>query len=576
MTRGVTVVALATLVVAGRAMSAQQADPAARAFDLERRGLHAQAAELYRGILATRPADLGALLGLERTLTSQAKVPDMVPELRRALASGEPSSALYGIAVRVYAAAGRADTVAAIIDRWTALEPKSEAPYQEWGSAALAARDRAQAKAAYQLGRSRLGGELLAGELAQLATIEGDYPAAVREWLVAVGKIPGYRSAAVSMLGQVPVVGRPTVLRALEQSKTALGERLAGTLTIRWGDPVGGIRRLERAMPLLSEAGVEALQEGIDELRALAGRETAMARGVALELLATRVPNQSTRYWLEAAQAYSDAGDQGSARRMLGRLASDQRVSATMAASATSTLVSVLVSEGKMDEASKQFEQLKGVLGTEERHQLELRVAEGWIRAGKLDRAEAMVAQDSTIEGFAVRGRIRLYQGDLAAAASLLREAGPYAGAREAAVSRTAALALIQVIEDDSVPALGAALLKLERRDSAGAAADLESLAPGFPKDHGQAEMLLLAGRIRQAAGDRAAAERLFGVVVGLKVPAASAAAALEAARMMVDSDRRPLAIETLETLLLDFPTSAVAPQARRLLDVAKGAIPPV
>lgn len=568
-------VALA-IVAAVRAASAQQADPAARAFDLERRGLHAQAAELYRGLLSSRPADMGALLGLERTLAPQAKTAEMVAELRRALGSGEPSSALYGIAVRVYTAAGAADTVRAIIDRWAALEPKNEAPYQEWGSAALGARDRAQAKAAYLLGRSRLGGDLLAGELAQLATIEGDYQAAVREWLTAVGKIPGYRSAAISMLAQVPVPGRAGVLRYLEQARSALGERLAGTLTIRWGDAVGGIRRLERAIPLLGEQTVEALQEGLDELRGQSGRETAMARGIGLELLATRVPNQSTRYWLEAAQAYSDAGDQGSARRMLGQLASDQRVSPTMAASATSTLVSVLVSEGKMDEATKQLQQLKGVLGTEERQQLELRVAEGWIRAGKLDRAEALVAQDSTIEGFAIRGRIRLYQGDVAGASALLREAGPYAGAREAAVSRTGALALIQVIEDDSVPALGGALLKLERRDSANAAADLEVLAAQFPKDHGQAEMLLLAGRIRQGTGDRINAERLFRLVVGLRVPAASAAAALETARLMVDSDRKPLAIETLETLLLDFPTSAVAPQARRLLDVAKGAVPPV
>ncbi|MFN0178127.1 MAG: hypothetical protein ACKVZ0_04965 [Gemmatimonadales bacterium] len=569
---------LAAVWVVGMAsgVTAQQADPAARAFDLERRGLHAQAADLYRQILATRPADLGALLGLERSLTPQAKVAEMVADLRKALGAGEPSSALYGIAVRVYTSSGQPDSARAAVERWAALEPKSEAPYQEWGSAALGARDRSLAKVAYQTGRSRLGSEVLAGELAQLATIDADYPAAVREWIVAVEKIPGYRSAAVSMLGQVPVAGRSGVLRNLELAKSPIGERVAAILTIRWGDPVGGIRRIERATPLLRDQTVEALQEGLDELRGQSGREVAMARGIGLELLGARVPNQSTRFWLEAAQAYSDAGDQGSARRMLGRLASDSKVSPTMAASATSTLVSVLVSEGKMEEASKQFHQLKGILAAEERQQLELRVAEGWVRAGQLDRAEQMVAQDSTIEGLAIRGRIRLYLGDVKGAAELMRFAGPFAGAREAAVSRTAALALIQVIEEDSVPALGGALLKLERRDSAAAAAELEKVAVGFPPDKGRAELFLLAGRVRLGLADRPGAERLLLLAAELKVPASAAAAGLELARIMVDTDRKALAIEALEALLIAYPTSAVAPQARRLLDVAKGAIPPV
>lgn len=554
----------------------QQADPAARAFDLERRGLHPQAAELYRTILTSRPTDLGALLGLERSLAPQSKVADMVPELRRAVGSGQPSAALYGLAVRVYTAAGQPDSVKSAVERWVVVEPKSEGPYQEWGSAALGARDRTQAKLAYQLGRSRLGGEALAGEIAQLATVEADYATAVREWLTAIAKVPGYRSAAVSMLSQVPSQGRPGVLRYLEQARTAAAERVAATLTIRWGDPVGGIRRLERATPLLREQLVEAIQEGLDELRGQTGREVGMAKGIGLEILGGRVPNQSTRFLLEAAQAYADAGDQGSARRMLGKLAADSKASPTMAASATSTLVTVLVAEGKLEEATRQYHQLKTVLAAEERQQLELRVAEGWIRQGKLDRAEQMVAQDSTIEGLAVRGRIRLYLGDLAQAADLMRYAGPFAGAREAAVSRTTALALIQVIDDDSVPALGEALLKLERRDSAAASQELEKVAGTFPPDRGGAETLLLAARVRAGLNDRAESERLFKIVAESKVPAAAAASEYELARLMVEGNRKAVAIETLEHLLITYPGSAVAPLARRLLDVAKGAVPPV
>ncbi len=564
-------------VLVGTAAGAQDRppDPATRAFDLERRGQHGAAAEIYRTMLAARPADLGALLGLERSLTPQNKVADMVPSVRRALGSGDPSGALFGIAVRVYAVAGLADSVRPIVDRWVVAEPGSESPYQEWGSAALGARDRIQAKAAYLLGRERLGRDALAAELAQLATIESDYETAVREWLVAVLKTPPYRSAAVSLLAQAAVAGRPTVLRQLDQAKSGQAERIAATLTIRWGDPVGGIRRIERAMLVLAEQSVEALQDGLDEIRGQAGREFGMAKGIALELLGTKVPGQATRYWLESAQAYADAGDQGSARRMLSRLAADPKASPTMAASATSTLVTVLVAEGKMEEATKQFGQLKAVLAEEERAGLQVRLAEGWIRAGKLDRAEHAVAQDSTVEGLAVRGRIRLYLGDLGEASSLMRMAGPFAGARDASVSRTTALSLIQVIDEDSLPTLGGALLKLERRDSVGAAGDLELVAATLPPDRGGAEVFLLAGRVHGGLGSRPDAERLFQQVCGLKIPASAAAAGYELARILVATDRKAQAIERLEELLVAYPTSAVAPQARRLLDVAKGAIPP-
>jgi phosphogluconate dehydratase len=70
-------------------------------------------------------------------------------------------------------------------------------------------------------------------------------------------------------------------------------------------------------------------------------------------------------------------------------------------------------------------------------------------------------------------------------------------------------------------------------------------------------------------------AERLFGVVAELGVPASAAQAELELARLHLAKNRQPLAIDLLEHLLVTYPASAVVPQARRLLDVAKGAVPP-
>jgi hypothetical protein len=96
-----------------------------------------------------------------------------------------------------------------------------------------------------------------------------------------------------------------------------------------------------------------------------------------------------------------------------------------------------------------------------------------------------------------------------------------------------------------------------------------------LPPDKGGAEVLLLAGRIRSGLKEDAAATQLFRTVADLKIPASAAQAELELGRLlMAHPDRKP-AVEVLEHLLVTYPSSAVAPYARRLLDQARGAVPP-
>ena len=71
-----------TLLVLGLAPAALLAQDQAmsRAFELERRGNYAAAAEAYRGVLATKPGDAAALLGLERALLPILRErPSLVP-----------------------------------------------------------------------------------------------------------------------------------------------------------------------------------------------------------------------------------------------------------------------------------------------------------------------------------------------------------------------------------------------------------------------------------------------------------------------------------------------------------------
>jgi tetratricopeptide (TPR) repeat protein len=563
------------LLIVASSLAAQ--DPAARALDFERRADHAGAAAAWKEALASKPADLAALLGLERALTSMGRLAEMT-ELLRGVIARDANAGTLSVAVRVWTAVRQPDSARAAVERWAALEPTSEMPFQEWGIAAYGARDRVAAREAYLLGRKRLGRpDAMAAELGQLAALEGDWAAAAREWTTAIRRVPGYRGAAVSTLGQIPATARAALLRELGQSADPLGERLAASLMIRWGEPVAGVRRLVAALPRSGSESVDALQEVLEELRPGQGPENRLARAVTLDALADRsMGSERTRFHLDAAQAFADAGDQASARRLLATLAADSGATPVLAASAASTLVGVLVDEGKVEEADRRYRELAPHLGNEDRERLALRIAQAWVRAGRLSRADSLIAADSSVDALAVRGRIALFRGDLAVARSMLSDAGPFTGERAAATERIGVLGLLQVIEEDSLPVLGQGFLLLERGDSAGAAAAFEGLGRLLPPEHGGAELLLLGGKVRSGMGQTAAAERILREVVLQAVPASAAAAELALAELLFRSGRRDQAIVALEHLLVTWPTSAVVPQARRLLDMARGAVPAV
>ncbi len=567
--------AVAAVLLLAAVPAARAQDASARALDLERRGDYAGAAGAWRSQIAAKPTDLSALLGLERALTPLGRLPEMVVPVQAAI-QRDPSSGVLGIAIRVYTAARQPDSARAAVERWALLEPTSEMPFQEWGIAAYGARDRASARAAYLLGRQRLGRpDAMAAELGQLAAAEGDFPGAAREWSLAIRRNPGYRGTALSILAQVPAAGRNVLLGELGKGGDLAGERLAAALQIRWGDPLAAARRLTAAIARSGTDGVEALQETLDDLRGSSTAEHYIGRALILEQLGERAQGpQRARVRLEAAQAYADGGDQAAARRMLATLAGDPAATPSMAASATSTLVAVLVDEGGVEEADRRFRELAPLLGADDRQRLALRLAQGWIRNGRLAQADSLLVADSSVDAQAVRGRIALYRGDLAGARAMLADAGPFTGDRAAATERIAILGLLQVIEDDSLPALGEAFYRLERRDSAAAAAALESLAPTLPADHGGGELLLLAGQVRAGLGQNAEAEKLYRSVVAQAFPASAAAAEFALAGLLIKSSRKDQAVAALEHLLVTWPTSAVVPQARRLLDVARGAVP--
>jgi hypothetical protein len=417
--------------------------------------------------------------------------------------------------------------------------------------------------------------DALAAELAQLALANSDYIGSLREWLLAIQQLPGYRAAAVSNLSQAPERVRPALLRILAEHSDPTSRRLEAELRARWGDPAGALRIVMDVLPSDRVQAIAMLRGLLDQLRPSPSLDAKQTQGRILEALAERSPPvQASRFRLEAAQAYAAAGDRNAARRMLGGLADDRAAPSSISSDAGATLVDVLISEGKLDEADKRLAELRRQVSADEYDRLRRKLASAWIRAGDLSRADSAVAADSSVEGLALSGRVHLYRGDLKGAMERFKAAGPYTSDRTEATWRTTLLALLQPFEADTNSNLGHALLLLEQGDTAQASTALERLGAALPPQHGGAELNLLAGRLLASAGRLSDAERLFRTAASPEAPGTAPAAELALAELLVGTGKAGEAVSLLEHLILTYPQSALVPQARRKLDEARGAVP--
>ncbi|MBA2293003.1 MAG: hypothetical protein H0W15_11175 [Gemmatimonadales bacterium] len=549
--------------------------PMARAQSAERRGQYAEAAIQYNLVLDERPTDDAALNGLERVLVPLGRGAELARRLARALDSDSLNVGLLGLAVRTFAGSGQADSAARYAERWAQIEPGIDGPYREWAIAAVEGRDRESARRALETGRRILGRPgALAPELAQVLQLDGNWAGATQEWLRAAEAQPAYRMSAVAALARAPVTQRPAIRTALGGARSVEAPPVRALLEARWGDIAEGTRIALAALPAGADQAVILLRAMVEETKGHEQPPALRARGALLEALAAHeTPAAGLRTRMDAARAYADAGDEANARRLLAVVAADPAAPDGIATSASATLLGVLLAEGRADEADRVLTQILPSLDADERERQSRRVALAHARRGNFGRADALVAADSSVAGFDLRGRIRLLQGDLAGATEFLRLAGPYDTQREHAVERVTLLVLLQAVGRDTMQALGAAITAIEVGDTADAIARLGAIAEGL-EPQGAAACRLLAGHLAVAVGDTAAATRLWRSANVAEAPASAAEARYSLARVERLGGRADAARELLESLLLEFPDSAIVPEARRLYDQVRGATP--
>ena len=566
------------IALAAQAQPAQSnstTTPMGRATMAQRNGNWADAASQYSAVLKTQPASVGALIGMEQVLPKLDRGGELGALLRQALAVDSASVGVLGIVVRHFASLGMPDSARKYVARWAQHAPLDADPYREWSDAALLVRDIPQARLALDVGKEKLGPTALGIERAQLLQRTGDLAGAVMEWLPVVRETPPFREGAIGLLARVPPASRQVVRDALVREGSREAKQMLGLLLVKWGESAEGTAMIRASLPADPMAASALLRQLYEDLHGRDDRASLLASASTLELIAAREPSAAAvRTLLDAARAYADGGDERNARRLLAQVAANPAAPGGMATTASATLLGVLIAEGKGADAERVLGELGSNLGMDAHDKLARRIAMIWVRTGDFGRAEQLIATDSSTAGLDLRGRLRLFVGDLAGASDLFKQAGPYDEEREQSLERVSLLSLIQAVGLDSLPALGTALLVLESGDSTRAVAELTALAPSL-KPGGAAETRLLAGRIALARRDTITARGLLHQADVKELPATAAAARLQLAEISIAGGRETEARDLLEQLILDFPESSVVPEARHLRDTLRGAVPP-
>jgi tetratricopeptide (TPR) repeat protein len=554
---------MALLLVVSRRVRAQEESPAViRALDLENAGKFREAAQLFRSALRASPTP-GALLGLERAYAELGMSDSLLAPLDSLIAR-QPREPLYrSVQLRTLQILRREDLLKAAFERWVRDAPRDPAPYREYARLLLQLGQSTAADSVVQRGRRSLGSARdLELETAQLRAAQGQWVPSATSWRRALVDAPHLAGAAAYALAPTPPASRDTIRAVFGAPPVDIGARSAlAELELTWGRPQQAWEAL-RALPpdtttvrVWAEFGERALAEE--------------RYGVARDALGAAVrAHPSPALALGAARAALRAGSPAD----VFAVAPLADVDADPARGARDYLplhVEALAALGRPAEAEALVARYDRYLAPGQRMRLARSLASAWVHAGDVPRARAALrAAGADADSSDAAGWLALYEGRLGDARALLKSA------REPGPDLALALGIIARTKGDSASRLGAAFLALARGDSAGAATRFVESADEHPE--AAPAIVGAAARLRAARGDEAGAIALWRRVVSQYADSPEAAESeLEWARTLRRRGDDAGAIAHLEHLILGAPQSALLPQARRELELARGTVPP-
>jgi tetratricopeptide (TPR) repeat protein len=561
--RCLTALLIALPLLAPRPARAQEEESAdvMRALDLESAGKNREAADLFRRALRVSPTP-GALLGLERVYAELGASDSLLPVLDTLIAQSPRNSLFRSVQLRTLQILRRDDQLRAAFERWVRDVPRDPTPFREYARALIQLGRPALADSVVQLSRRALGSAReLAFETAQLRAAQGLWEPSAQAWRQALADAPYLAGTASYQLAPAPAAARGAIRAIFAALPVELGVRRAlAELELAWGRPRDAWEAI-RVLPPDTAAAAAWTEFGE---RALADGRYGMARdALAAALAVHRAPDVA----IQAATAALRGGAPADVFTLL-PVSEIDADPAQRARDYLPLLVEALSTLGRTGEAEALVAKYDRWLAPGQRARLSRGLASGWVRAGDLPRARAALgAAGAEGDSSEAAGWIALYEGRLGAARTFLRSA------REPGPELALALGILSRVHAEESPSLGASFLALARGDSVGAATSFVAAADRHPE--AASALLLAASRLRLAHGDRAAAVALWSRIVSqLGDTPEAAEAELDWARALRRDGDSAAAIVHLEHLILSAPQSALLPQARRELDLARSAVP--
>ena len=535
------------------------------------------AEQVLREVMVRNPTSLTGLLLLEQLLQQQGRLAELLPLVDQ-LIRLDPTSAIgHQVRVRTYATLDRPADLERAGEAWIAATPQIETPYREIAILWLQRHDVERALHVLERGREQVNvPRALALEMGDAHLAAGDLAAAVREWDLAIGPAGQGFLAVQRRLRALPDGGSaaaPLLVHSLLQdSGSAERRRAALQLAIESGlrgeaervAPLvlGGLAPAERE-PFLADVARRADAAGLVRVAYWAyGELINSAERGSERLLALRT---------RAAQLALAAGDAAAAAAAYRQLEAASATGSPLRRQAVAVRIRLTANEGAADSAAAELRAFKAEYPESgELDETAAAVADRLLAAGQLDAAEQAVLGVRGPRSAMARGRLFLRRGEVARATTEFMLAAPSLKGGEA----TGVIALAAALTRISGPTgelLGDAVAALAD-DPAGAIRGLLEQARPLPPLE-QAAVLDFAAARADDAGLSELAEQARRQLLAAAPKSSAAPAALYwlAQHVGRQPEQRGEVTVLLERLIIEYPRSALVPQARRELERISG-----
>jgi hypothetical protein len=534
----------------------------------ESAGNYAEAERVIGEVLDENPLSLSGLLALERILIAQNRVAEIMPAVERLLREDRFSVIGHQLRLRVASLTDDVQGIESAGAEWIRAVPHLETPYREVAVVWRARREHARAIAVLEQGRRRIDRpDALALELGDAYQEMSQFERAAEEWSRAVGDDGRGFMLVQRRLQALPDGGAGVipqlVARLAEGTASYARLRAAVMLAI----DAGLDDHVARLLPNLAASAPDAERETL--LVEIARRaDGAGLHAVALAayrqlLVAAAGESSALAIRSRVAELALLAGDTALAARTYRELEQAAAAGSPQRRQAVALRIQLTAREGDLEAAIEDLQAFRTEFPqASELDETAAALAERLLAGGRSGQAERVLSGVHGPRSARARGRLYLQLGDIPRAREELLGAAPHLRGREA----TETIALASLLS--RLSPRGAELLTAF--SSADPAARIDSLrataaaARSLAAAERAAVLDFLAGAADAAAAAEDAAALRREIVEELPRMQEAPAALLALARHNAVSD--PTSDEArvlLEKLIVEYPRSALAPQAR-------------